>query len=38
VGHLDAVDASALGLDPDPIVHGESNALLAAEVSLGRLN
>ena len=28
----------ALGFDADVVVHGGSNALLAAEVSLGRLN
>jgi hypothetical protein len=31
-------DESALGFDADPVVNGGSNALLAAEVSLGRLN
>jgi hypothetical protein len=39
VGHSDAVpDRSALGFDADPVVNGGSHALLAAEVSLGRLN
>ena len=31
-------DESTLGLDADPVVHGTSNPLLAAEVALGRLN
>jgi len=39
VGHSDAVlDHSALGFDADPVVNSGSNALLVAEVSLGRLN
>jgi hypothetical protein len=39
VGKPDAVLApSALRLDTDPVVHGGSIALLAAKVSLGRLN
>jgi len=32
------LNASALGFDADPIVHGGSDTLLAAEVSLSRLN
>jgi hypothetical protein len=39
VGRSDAVPAhSNLGFDADPVVDGGSDALLAAEVSLGRLN
>jgi hypothetical protein len=39
VGHPDvAPPASTLGLDTDPVVHGGSDALLAAKVSLDRLN
>ena len=30
--------ASGLGFDADPVIHGGTNALLAAEVSLRRLN
>jgi hypothetical protein len=30
--------AGELRFDADPVVHGASNALLVAEVSLGRLN
>jgi hypothetical protein len=39
VSQLDTVpDHSSLRFNADPVVHGGSNALLAAEVSLGRLN
>ena len=39
VGYSDLVPGnSALRFDADPVVNGGSNALLAAEVSLGRLN
>jgi hypothetical protein len=39
VGYSDVVtNQSTLGFDADPVVDGRSNALLAAEVSLGRLD
>jgi hypothetical protein len=39
VGYPDVEESpSALGFDADPVVNGGSNALLAAEVSLGCLN
>jgi hypothetical protein len=38
-GYPDVVPGnSALWFDADPVVNAGSNALLAAEVSLGRLN
>jgi hypothetical protein len=39
VGHTDVVPGnSALGFDADPVVHGGSDSLPAAEVALRRLN